>query len=75
MADSTNSLDTLLELDPTEAEADRRTAASELEAADAEVARRQAAIDAVRSGAGDSGQTADTMIRFPANVSPAARQS
>lgn len=66
--------DTLLELDPTEAEADRRAAASDLEAADAEVARRQAAVDAVRSGAIYSGQTAATTIRFPENVGQAARQ-
>ena len=69
-----NAGDTLLQLDPTEAEADRRSAASELEAADAEVARRQAAIDAVRSGAGAPGLATATTIRFPENVASAARQ-
>lgn len=61
--------DTLLELDPTEADANRRAAASELEALDAEIARRETAIDLVRSG-----QTAAPKIPFAQAVGEAARR-
>jgi hemolysin D len=64
-----NAGDVLVELDPTEAAADREAQARDLEAARAEAARRQAAIAAARS---------DTLepppIAFPASVSEPVRR-
>ena len=63
-----NAGDTLLELDPTDAYADRDSAAGDLEAGNAEIARREAEITAVLSG----NMTAPE-IAFPATVGKAAR--
>ena len=60
--------DVLMELDPIEANADRDKASSDLEAIDAEIARRRTEIGMFLSGA-----TAIPEIAFPANVGEAAR--
>ncbi len=58
----------VLELDPTDAAADRDMAAHDLEAAEAEIARRRAEIEAVLTGAPSLPK-----IDFPQNVAPDAR--
>jgi len=58
--------DLLLELDPTEAYAERNAAAADLEALDAEIPRRQAEMQAVLSGAATPPQ-----VVFPSNVGQA----
>jgi len=55
--------DLLLELDPTDAYAERDAAAADLEALDAEIPRRVAGIDTVLSGASDVPK-----VSFPSNV-------
>lgn len=59
---------TLITLDPTDADADRARALSDLQAAEAEIVRRRAEIAAVLSGS-----AAVTRVTFPQNVGPAAR--
>lgn len=59
--------DLLIELDPTEAEANRMAAEQELQALDAEIIRRTAATDAARKGL-DQPQ-----MELPAGISPALR--
>lgn len=55
--------DILLELDPTDANAERDAAAADLEALDAEIPRRKAGIATVLSGASDVPK-----VSFPSNV-------
>jgi hemolysin D len=57
--------DVLLELDPTEAYAERNATAADLEALDAEIPRRRAEMHAVLSGAATPPE-----VVFPSNVSP-----
>jgi hemolysin D len=61
--------DVLVELDPTEAAADREAQARDLEAANAETARRQAAIAAAHTEG-----LAVALIDFPAGVSEPVRR-
>src|SRR5262245_3748139 len=64
-----NEGDVLLELDPTETFADREKLARELSAADAEAARRHAAIDQARAGTG----AARAAIAFSPAISDVVR--
>jgi hemolysin D len=64
-----NAGDVLVELDPTEAAADREAQARDLESASAEAARRQAAIAAARSDALDP-----PPIAFPASITEPVRR-
>ncbi|SFD64584.1 hemolysin D [Bosea sp. CRIB-10] len=59
--------DLLIELDPTEAEADRTAAVQELQAIDAEIIRRNAALAAARDDAPEQA------LEFASNVSAALR--